>query len=108
MMLFQCLEEDQTAILVTTDQEKLLEICRRGDIQPEDTRYRIFDGYSGWGAQQLDNELRHGGWLIWDIQAKQLFSEPDEMWQAAVRQIGREILAGGIDPSRIPEDPAFN
>ncbi len=108
MMLFQCPSEgDTTAIHVASDQHKIVEICGNVDGSGIE-KYRVFDGYSGWGAQQLDNELKHGGWLVWDIQPEQVFADPDELWQFVIRQIGREILSGGIDPSRIPEDPAFN
>lgn len=108
MMLQKSQDDDGTDVIcVASDQERILEICS-GDASPNEDPYRVFDGYSGWGEGQLDNELQSGGWLVWDILPQQVFADPDELWQLAIRQIGREILAGGIDPSRIPEDPAFN
>ncbi|MCA9132514.1 MAG: YqgE/AlgH family protein [Planctomycetales bacterium] len=98
-----------SALYVASDQQCILQICN--PLGPQDKslgRYRVFDGYSGWGAGQLDDEMRCGGWLLWDVEPDQLFSDPDELWQLAIKQIGREILSGGIDPSKIPEDPAYN
>lgn len=69
---------------------------------------RLFTGYSGWGAGQLESELKVGGWLVWDVNPKQVFSDPEALWKLAIREIGRDILSGGIDPALIPEDPAFN
>lgn len=101
-----------TSMYVASDQERILQVCS-GESQanggePEVELYRVFDGYSGWSAGQLDAELRSGGWLLWDIPADQVFGDPETLWQHAIRQIGRDILAGGIDPSKMPEDPAFN
>lgn len=107
MMLQQSRDEDGNLLIhVASDQDRILQITAAPDPSVED--YRIFDGYSGWGAGQLDAELQSGGWIVWDIQPKQVFEDPDELWQSAIRQIGRDILALGIDPSKMPEDPAFN
>jgi putative transcriptional regulator len=108
LMLLQEMASDELhtrSVYVASDQERILKICDESDVSQ---RYRVFDGYSGWGPGQLDNELRSGGWLVFDIQPDQLFSPTDDLWQQAVKQIGREILSGGIDPSKMPEDPAYN
>jgi putative transcriptional regulator len=94
---------------VASDQERITDICSQPvDAEQAKGRYRVFDGYSGWGASQLDDELRCGGWLLWEIEPDQLFADPQELWKIAVKQIGRDILSGGIDPSKMPEDPAYN
>lgn len=110
MLLQECLTEDESTrmVYVASDQSRITEICGNHVQGPGHDRYRVFDGYSGWGPGQLDAELRCGGWLLWDIQPDQLFEDPEELWQLAVKEIGRDILSGGIDPSKMPEDPAFN
>lgn len=94
-----------TGLCVASDQERILAVCG-SDACPN--TYRVFDGYSGWSAGQLEHELQSGGWLVWDVSPDQVFFDPDEIWKLAIRQIGRDILSGGIDPSKIPEDPAYN
>ncbi|MCR9293316.1 MAG: YqgE/AlgH family protein [bacterium] len=105
VMLQQVQIDERPLLAVASDQERILEACQQ---ECGERQYRIFDGYSGWGAGQLEYELHRGGWLIWDIQPEDVFSDPEQIWQAAIRQIGRDILAGSIDPSRIPDDPAYN
>ncbi len=110
LMMLQCCRSEETAaqvVFVASDQERITSVC--GELcDGEVASYRVFDGYSGWGAGQLERELRQGGWLVWDIEPEDIFSDPNELWQNALRQIGRDILAEGIDPDRIPIDPAFN
>lgn len=50
---------------------------------------RIFLGYAGWGAGQLENEIAQGAWLSAPAQASTLFDvPPDAMWDHVVRQLG--------------------
>lgn len=108
LVLLQAIRENDTcALCVASEQSRILQTCQQQDDAPTED-YRLFDGYSGWGAAQLEDELRTGGWLLWDIEPQHVFSDPEQLWETAVQQIGRDILSGGIDPSRIPDDPAFN
>ena len=52
-------------------------------------------GYSGWGEEQLEDELREGSWIPVDLSAEILFEMPLEArWETALRQLG-------IDPARM-------
>lgn len=93
----------EEGVYLTTDQSQIVQICRS-----HSGRYRVFDGYSGWSAGQLEGELDGGGWLVWDIDRDSMFSDEEEIWEQAVHKIGREIIATKIDPARIPDDPAYN
>lgn len=109
MMLQACddVAADGEVVFVASDQDRIISVCSQ--FEPGcAVRYRIFDGYSGWGASQLEAELKAGGWLLWDIQPSQIFSDCEELWKTAVREIGRDILSGGIDPEKMPVDPAYN
>lgn len=110
MLLQACDQAPVPSVYIASDQERILEICGLPGAATESQSgvYRVYDGYAGWAAGQLEDELRSGGWLVWGIPPDQLFAETDELWLTAVRQIGREILAGGIDPAKMPKDPAFN
>jgi putative transcriptional regulator len=58
-------------------------------------RARVFLGYAGWGAGQLEREIAEGSWLVVPATAALVF-EPDlgRMWEAAVRSLG-------IDPAML-------
>ena len=50
-------------------------------------------GYSGWGAGQLDNEIKGNGWLHVEGDADLLFNgNPNEKWEQAMRRIGVDPL----------------
>ena len=109
MLLQACRNESMwgDVVSVASDQERISSICS----QPSDGEsncYRVFDGYSGWGPKQLEREIEEGGWLIWDVSPQVIFSECEELWHGAIREIGRDILSGGIGIERMPADPALN
>jgi putative transcriptional regulator len=94
---------NEAGICLTTDQAKIVSFCKNAD-----QRFRVFDGYSGWSPGQLEKEMQGGGWLVWNITPDDIFSNEEEIWEKAIRQIGRDILSTRIHPSRIPDDPAYN
>ena len=93
----------EPGVYLSSDQDDLAAICSKSG-----GRYRVFNGYAGWAPEQLDDELKLGGWLTWKITKEDLFAAPDEIWQTAIRQIGRDILTEGIAAGRIPDDPSTN
>lgn len=52
---------------------------------------RVFRGYAGWGAGQLDAEIDQGAWLVLDAEIGDVFSDrPEELWHTVLkRQPGR-------------------
>lgn len=51
---------------------------------------RVFQGYSGWGAEQLDHEIAAGGWMVLDAADDDVFTTaPTSLWrQVLSRQPG--------------------
>jgi len=48
---------------------------------------RVFRGYAGWGAGQLDAELDEGAWLVLDAEVGDIFTDrPDELWYTVLRR----------------------
>lgn len=48
-------------------------------------RFRMFAGYSGWGANQLENELGEGAWAVVKANASHVFDiPPDDLWEKVV------------------------
>jgi putative transcriptional regulator len=71
-----------------TGRRQDLEAAARG-AKAED-RVRIYLGYSGWGAGQLEGEVRRRGWLIAPGEAALVFSpEPEKLWRRAYRLLDR-------------------
>jgi putative transcriptional regulator len=69
------------------------------------TQLRVFAGYAGWGAGQLESELSAGAWWVVDAAADDVFSdEPEMLWQRVLRrQGGRLALVAAY-----PADPMLN
>lgn len=65
---------------------------------------RVFGGYAGWGAGQLEGELAEGAWIVADAAPDDPFSEdPEGLWE---RVLGRR--PGGLAPFAAPGDPSRN
>jgi putative transcriptional regulator len=99
-------ESEDTEIFIACDQAKILEVVHNE--APNVLGFRLFDGYSGWGPGQLESEMEEGSWLIWDINPEQIFSESDQLWQEAVVQIGRGVIAGGLGDQQFCCNPDHN
>ena len=57
-------------------------------MDPE-SQFRLFLGYSGWGAGQLDQELAQGAWTRMPLNPEWLLHpNPKELWRMAVDQGG--------------------
>ena len=55
------------------------------DTEPDDLsirRLRLFAGYSGWGAGQLEAELEEPSWIVVDAETDDAFADdPDQLWR---------------------------
>ena len=70
--------------------------------------FRLFVGYSGWAAGQLDNELEVGGWLTEPATHDDVFSDQSDLWNRVARRIGLDILAPTFKHKIVPDDPSMN
>jgi putative transcriptional regulator len=73
------------------------------DDPPELSRIRVFAGYAGWSAGQLDGELEQEAWIVEDVHPDDPFAD-DDLWSSVLRRKGGEyaLLA------RMPPDPSVN
>lgn len=56
-------------------------------VAPEIAGMRIFAGYAGWGAGQLEGEVRRGDWYVVESEARDPFSpRPDLLWVQVLRR----------------------
>jgi putative transcriptional regulator len=68
-------------------------------------RARVFAGYAGWGAGQLEAELAEDSWLVEPATAADVFTDdPESLWSRVVRRLGPryELMA------TMPDDPTLN
>jgi len=55
---------------------------------------RAFAGYAGWGAGQLEEEIKQGAWLPSEVSAEILFqTDPSQAWSHAYEMLGVTPLA---------------
>jgi putative transcriptional regulator len=48
----------------------------------DDRRLRVYAGYAGWSAEQLEAEVRKGAWRVVDGDAAAVFDrEPETLWR---------------------------
>jgi putative transcriptional regulator len=66
---------------------------------------RIFAGYAGWGASQLEGEIEEGAWYVVDAESSDLYGgEPDDLWRRVLRrQVGELAIVASF-----PDDPRMN
>ena len=76
-----------------------------GDLGPATIRRRVYAGYAGWGAGQLDAEIERGDWITGDALPDDVFCPaPERLWSDALtRKGGRYALL-----ARMPLDPSLN
>jgi putative transcriptional regulator len=75
------------------------------DVVPVTTRRRVFAGYAGWGAGQLEDELEREDWILEPALPDDAFTQaPEDLWAEVLRRKGGiyELVA------RMPDDPSVN
>ncbi len=66
---------------------------------------RIFAGYAGWGAGQLDGEVEEGSWYVVPAQEPDVFRlDPATLWRDVLRRQPGELAWH----STRPLDPELN
>ena len=83
--------------------EALQDAVTENTYQPLDMR--LFVGYSGWTAGQLEEEIAEGSWIVAETDEHLLFeTDADELWKRAIRSLGKdfEFLMN------VPRDPQMN
>jgi putative transcriptional regulator len=78
------------------------------DAEPEELsirRLRLFAGYSGWGAGQLEAELDESSWIVVDALTDDAFApDPDELWRSVLHRKGGPFSL----METMPFDPGLN
>jgi putative transcriptional regulator len=75
------------------------------EVEPATRRARVFAGYAGWAAGQLEAELAESSWIIEPALPEDVFAEAGEdLWSAVLRRKGGPF---GV-LSLMPPDPSLN
>ena len=66
---------------------------------------RVYTGYAGWGAGQLDAEIARGDWIVASEGVEAVFDDaPDELWKKLHQRHHRLLTRGG---GALPEIAGF-
>ena len=66
---------------------------------------RVFAGYAGWAAGQLENEIAEGAWYVVEALPLDPFgAEPERLWSSVLRRQGWPLSAVAV----CPLDPTLN
>jgi len=75
------------------------------DIRPSVLRARVYAGYAGWGAGQLEAELESGSWIIEAATTDDVFgATPETLWRRVLQRKGPPYTS----LARVPFDPRTN
>ncbi|HTY71861.1 MAG TPA: YqgE/AlgH family protein [Actinomycetes bacterium] len=84
--------------LVDLDQDPAL-------VRAELAAVRVYAGYSGWGAGQLEDEVAEGSWYVVDALPGDAFTDdPDQLWRLVLRRQGGDLAL----MATFPDDPEMN
>jgi len=82
--------------------DSLIEI---GDSFAPTRKIRMFAGYAGWSAGQLEDEMKRKAWLTHPASLELVFeTDPNDLWQRILRQKGWKYKL----LSQMPEDLSLN
>jgi putative transcriptional regulator len=66
---------------------------------------RVFAGYAGWSAGQLESEIEQGAWYVVDsLPLDPFFARPEQLWTAVLRRQPWPLSA----LAHFPTDPTLN
>jgi putative transcriptional regulator len=67
-------------------------------------RARVFAGYAGWSAGQLDAELEEESWIVADAVEDDVFTDADDLWAVVLARKGGPFAL----LSKMPPEPGLN
>ena len=66
---------------------------------------RIFAGYAGWSAGQLEDEIAEGAWYVVPAEAEDPFlDDPSDLWATVLRRQGGQLAM----LATMPDEPGLN
>jgi putative transcriptional regulator len=105
LVLAEFEDPEDAAILVVDDVGFVPSDGDFGLIAGETRRARVYAGYAGWGAGQLEAELEESSWIVEDADGYDLFPPPEsDLWATVLRSKGGVYRVVAL----MPDDPSLN
>ncbi len=83
--------------------EQLKEMMTNGEVQPDEVRF--FLGYSGWSANQLEEEMKTNSWILSQAKYRHVFKDDfNTLWKDVMQQMGGVYNT----MASYPESPILN
>ncbi|KXH85589.1 YqgE/AlgH family protein [Chryseobacterium kwangjuense] len=85
---------------ITEDIESIISAVLNKELSINDVK--IFSGYSGWSAQQLDDEVQRKMWTVVDVYNLDYTLPNDQtLWKSIMQNLGGEYLLWANSPEDI-------
>ncbi len=85
------------------DKDDIIELLKNNFF--DETKLRVFMGYSSWEAGQLETELKQNSWIVTDFNIEKMFNTPSEkIWETVVESMGEEFKLW----KNLPVNPLLN
>jgi putative transcriptional regulator len=105
VVLAEFSQPEAAAWLVVADVGFVAAETEHAELERAIRRGRVYAGYSGWGAGQLEAELEEEAWIVEPPLASELFPEdPEALWQDVLARKGGQFAL----LARMPDDPSLN
>ncbi len=86
-----------------TDFIRIIKLLKKNKIKKDDIKF--FIGYSGWGKNQLSDELNENSWLISSkFSSKDIFTTSHSFWKKKINEFGEYYKIW----SNSPDNPNLN
>jgi putative transcriptional regulator len=83
--------------------EDVMELSQIKRLTPENSRF--FLGYAGWGAHQMEDELKRNSWAITTTTSEIIFkTDPRMLWKKLTRKLGSDYRLW----AQFPVNPNMN
>lgn len=105
VVLAEFADPDAAAWIVTADVGFASADVDMAELATAVRRARVYAGYSGWGAGQLEGELELDSWIVEPPLPRELFpGEPQTLWNDVLARKGGQYAL----VARMPADPSLN
>ena len=83
--------------------DEILELLRK-----EGQSVRLFVGYAGWSAGQLEDEIAAEAWKVAPASFETVFGDPDDAWRPLWRVATGMSISHTLDLRHVPKDLSLN
>jgi putative transcriptional regulator len=105
VVLAEFADPEAAAWIVVADVGFVSAETDNADLERAIRRGRVYAGYSGWGAGQLEGELAEEAWIVEPPLGAELFpDDPEALWQDVLARKGGQFAL----IARMPDYPSLN